>query len=93
MDTTKMRHALRMLGECVDAKTADDALADLDVLEALRSSGVASLRDTFAASALQGILANPTTVAGGATWDIVGAEVAKVAYIVADAMLAAREGK
>jgi hypothetical protein len=53
----------------------------------------ATLRDYFAAAALQGILANPTTVAGGATWDVVGAEVAKVAYIVADAMLAAREGK
>lgn len=53
----------------------------------------ATLRDYFAAAALTGILANPNTQAAGAAWELVGAEVAKVAYIVADAMLKAREEK
>ena len=50
----------------------------------LYSTGM-TLRDYFAAAALQGILAN----GGGASWD----DDATHAYLCADAMIKAREAK
>ena len=53
-----------------------------EVIDYVMESGM-TLRDYFAAAALQGILSE----GGGPTWDV----DAKCAYAAADAMLAARE--
>lgn len=50
-----------------------------------------TLRDHFAAVALQGILACPKTDVLNSTWKNDGKVVAETAYEYADAMLAARQ--
>lgn len=56
-----------------------------------------SLRDYFAAKAMQGLLANPggpiqaNGMNGWSLTNCTGADVAMMAYAMADAMLAARE--
>ncbi|WP_322997910.1 hypothetical protein [Castellaniella sp.] len=59
--------------------------------------GGMSLRDYFAAKAMQGLLANPggpiqaNGMNGWSLTNCTGADVATMAYAMADAMLAARE--
>jgi hypothetical protein len=58
--------------------------ATLDV-----SAGM-TLRDYFAATALQGLCANPGTTGAGSEFSDFAKEAAGLAYIIADAMLKAR---
>lgn len=64
-----------------------DQFPDGTVIERTIGNSGMTLRDYFAAAAMQGILMNYTTEKFGAT----ESEVAKYAYRYADAMLAARK--
>lgn len=82
MDTKKIREALAVLGDLYDVSLADVAREELDDLE--QRAITVSLRDTFAAAALTGMLAG-----GLKNPEMHG----RFMYQIADAMLAAREGK
>lgn len=100
MSTRKIREALALLGDRVDESIAEEAHEELNALERMANTPMflvptpaekeATLRDTFAAAALTGLLANPRGFdpANDST-----EKAARVMYAFADAMLAAREGK
>ena len=101
MDTTKIRRFLESHAYSIPAtKDADEMLAALDDVEAevkaandraqdmanLMMDQTTRLRDTFAAAALTGLLSNTDRDGSESAY-------ARDAYLFADAMLKAREGK
>lgn len=97
MKTEAIREALAFMRRAgVDGSTGfvlAEAEKELDVLALRKVDEHAVLRDTLATAALMGILSNATTQANGATWAIIGEELGKAMYAIADAALKAREGK
>lgn len=95
MKTDKIREALTVLGECVDAKLADAAMAELTHIA--EADQRAHLRDTFASAALTGYVAHHgeprKTSMDGPTEEEQRRVITLKMYRWADAMLAAREGK
>jgi hypothetical protein len=103
MKTTKIREALREAEIYIGDRSAGsapfwDALhnakAELEAIAESEDEDRESRRDFFAAAALTGIMAaNPDMALGAASPGTIAKVLSEAAYMQADAMLAAREGK
>lgn len=97
MDMERVKAALEWMkqtGGPIGAEMADGAFEELKNDKFDQDAARSDLRDTFAAAALTGLCANTTlTEQGHVVMDGKDVPFQVAAYAIADAMLAAREGK